>query len=255
VAHALGALLLLLCLASVADGQQATPAAGQVADAGDASGQPRPRFGLAVRGVQFTLGGRGELFAALSNALTLTAADLSTRSAGLDVSWLATPRLEIVGSVDHGAAQASSQSRLPRPGGGTPVLQTTTLAVDPLGTLALRYYLRPPFRHRDALGWGPGAVPVFVGAGAGVLRYTLTQRGEFLDAVAGRTFRADFASRGTGRTAFLSAGLEVPVVARMAVLLESRYEWGRAPLAAGFTTFERIDLSGLRLSLGLARRF
>jgi hypothetical protein len=83
----------------------------------------------------------------------------------------------------------------------------------------------------------------------------LRQQGEFVDEVNARTFAADFASRGVGRLGYLSAGIEAPVVSRLGVLLEARYQWANAPLAGAFASFQEVDLSGIRLSVGVQRRW
>jgi len=47
----------------------------------------------------------------------------------------------------------------------------------------------------------------------------------------------------------------VALVAKLALLLEARYQWANAPLAGSYRSFDRIDLSGLRLSVGAQRRW
>jgi hypothetical protein len=163
-------------------------------------------------------------------------------------------RWELVAAIEGSSASAGSQSRAPRPGGGLPAQQWTSFELEPVGTLSVRYYLVPPFRWREG-GWVSEPSRVFLGGGLGMLAYELRQQGEFVDEENARTFVADLQSLGLGRIGFLAAGIDVPVFARLGALIEARYQFSDAPLAGGFAAFERIDLSGLRLSIGIQRRW
>lgn len=213
------------------------------------------RFSLTIRSGSFRPRGEGLLFSAWSSALTLEPSDLRAQSIGVDGAWQLSERVELLVAVEGSSATASSQSRSPRPGSTLPVRQTTAFTVEPVGTVALRYYLVPPFRWIEGTGWVAEPSRVFLGGGLGMLAYQVRQQGEFVDDVNGRTFAADFASRGAGRTGYLSAGIEVPVVSRLGVLLEARYQWANAPLAGSLASFQQVDLSGLRLSVGVQRRW
>ena len=213
------------------------------------------RFSLSIRSGSFRPRGQGMLFSAWSSALTLDPSDLSAQSIGVDGSWLLAERVELVLAVEGSSATATSQSRSPRPGSTLPARQTTAFTVEPVGTVAMRYYLVPPFRWTEGTGWVAEPSRVFLGGGLGMLAYQVRQQGEFVDDFNARTFVADFASRGAGRTGYLSAGFEAPVVSRLGVLLEARYQWANAPLAGSLVSFQQVDLSGLRLSVGVQRRW
>jgi len=212
------------------------------------------RYSLTIRSGSFRPRGAGDLFATFSTALTLAPEDLRAQSIGVDGSWLMSERWELVAAIEGSSASAASQTRAPRPGGGLPVQQWTSFALEPVGTVAVRYYLVPPFRWNGE-SWVSEPSRVFVGGGLGMLGYSLRQQGEFLDVENAQTFVADLESRGLGRIGFLTAGIEVPLFARLGGLIEARYQFSDAPLAAGFAAFERVDLSGLRLSIGIQRRW
>jgi hypothetical protein len=212
------------------------------------------RFSLTIRSGSFQPRGAGDLFATFSTALTLAPEDLRAQSIGVDWSWLMTQHWELVAAIEGSSTSAVSQTQAPRPGGGLPVQQSTSFQLEPVGTVAIRYYLVPPFRW-NGKSWVSEPSRFFLGGGLGMLAYTLRQEGEFLDEGHARTFLSDLESRGLGRIAFLTAGIEVPLFARLGGLVEARYQFSDAPLAAGFAAFERIDLSGLRLSIGIQRRW
>ncbi|MFM2141375.1 MAG: hypothetical protein RLZZ25_1640 [Gemmatimonadota bacterium] len=217
---------------------------------------PMPeRFALTIRSGSFTPRAGGEFFATVNSALTLSPGALRAQSIGVDGSWLLTPRWELVIAIEGSTASAQTQTRTPRPGGGAPVQQSNLFAVEPVGTLATRYYLVPSYRWDPGAGWVAEPSRVFLGGGVGVLSYLLNQQGEFLDELKLRTFQADLESRGVGRAAYLAAGIDIALVAKLALLLEARYQWASAPLAGSYRSFERIDLSGLRLSIGAQRRW
>lgn len=188
--------------------------------------------------------------------LTFAANDLAATSVGVEGSMMLHPRLQVSLSFEGSRASAATTSRFPRPGGGgAPMRQVTDLTVEPLGAVSGRFYLVPPFEYDNASGWVGTPSAVFVGAGSGMLAYRFRQSGEFYDAQRSIPFVADLRTEGRGRLAFASAGFEVPLWARLGLLLETRYLWASAPMAGDYVAFDPIDLSGFRFSAGLQRRW
>ena len=213
------------------------------------------RYALTIRSGSFTPRAGGEFFATVNAALTLSPGALRAQSVGVDGSWLLTDRWELVVAIEGSTASAQTEARSPRPGGGAPVVQSNLFAVEPVGTIATRFYLVPPYRWDASAGWVAEPSRVFLGGGVGMLSYLLNQQGEFLDELKLRTFQAELESRGVWRAAFLAAGIDISLISKVALLLEARYQWANAPLAGSYRSFDRIDLSGLRLSIGAQRRW
>ena len=213
------------------------------------------RYALTIRSGSFTPRAGGEFFSTVNSALTLSPGALRAQSIGVDGSWRVTERWELVVAIEGSSAAARTETRTRRPGGGAPIQQSNLFVVEPVGTISTRYYLVPPYRWNDEAGWVAEPSRVFLGGGVGMLAYLFNQQGEFLDELKLRPFEAELESRGVGRAAFLAAGIDISVVSKVALLLEARYQWANAPLAGSFRSFEQIDLSGLRLSIGAQRRW
>lgn len=211
---------------------------------------------VAIRSGRFRPAATGEPFATFTSALTLTGEDLAAWSFGVDAGWLVHPKWEVMSALDASSVAARSEARPAARGAEASVRQSTTLTLRPVAVIGLRYFPRPVVRWVADSGWvGQPAARVFVGGGVGAIGYRLRQVGDFRDQGGAGVFPADFESSGVGRIAFLSAGVETPSFRRFGLLVEARYDLASAPLAAGFASFGRADLSGMRASIGVVRRW
>ena len=107
------------------------------------------------------------------------------------------------------------------------------------------------FRWRRAGAGATDRLRVVLGAGGGVARYRLRQWGEFVDARRSVAYADDFASAGRGGFAYGSAALEVPLRRWIALQGDVRRQVGSAPMTADFAGFDRLDLGGTRLGVGV----
>jgi hypothetical protein len=92
---------------------------------------------------------------------------------------------------------------------------------------------------------------VVVGGGLGQARYDLRQWGNFVDVTRRVEFSDDLQSNGRGTFRYLAAKIEVPVSRRVAMQGDLRHHAGSASMNGDFATFDRLDLGGMRLGLGI----
>ena len=53
----------------------------------------------------------------------------------------------------------------------------------------------------------------------------------------------------------ISAAMDTVTESRLAIAMETRYEWARAHLGRDFSGFDRIDLSGISFTSGVVIRY
>ncbi len=87
------------------------------------------------------------------------------------------------------------------------------------------------------------------------MRYSFHQTGEFVDTQTLDIFTADFRSKGWAPTAHVVAGTDIGLTWRVVANIEARYSWAHATLNQDFSSFQPIDLNGLRMSAGVFFRF
>ena len=87
--------------------------------------------------------------------------------------------------------------------------------------------------------------------------YRFRQEGDFVDYQTNNVFTATGdafdANAWTGMYQAMG-GADFSLSPHVALRLDSRYVWAKAPLSRGFSGFDRIDLSGVQGTLGLTYR-
>ena len=132
-----------------------------------------------------------------------------------------------------------------------PIRQTTRLRQFSL-TGGVRYALTERGRAVSTLSWIPARVVPYVTGGAGVLRYSLMQYGEFIDIVDFSIFPDQLPSDGWSPTAYAGGGVDWVVFKRLALTLDGRYQWASPKLDESvWTGFEPLNLGGARFSTGI----
>ncbi|MDF1503286.1 hypothetical protein PYV61_10050, partial [Roseisolibacter sp. H3M3-2] len=162
-------------------------------------------------------------------------------------AWPPTCRWGVVLGAEAGGGSAASTSRA-TPDGGAPVAQRTALDLTGVQWAGVEW---------TALRWRPAAgerLRVTLGAGAGAAAYRLRQWGAFVDAERRVAYEDDFRSRGRGAVAYAQAAVAVPVRRWLAVQGDVRRQAGSAPMTDDFAGFDRLDLGGTRLGVGVTVR-
>jgi hypothetical protein len=208
------------------------------------------RVSLSVHYGTFRPAGRSELYALVDRALAPGAGALRPRLAGGAMHVrVAGPWYVRLGAEAGGSSVASASRALPA--GAAPdaaVRQHTTFDLAAVYSLGAEWQA---LRWRAARPDAPDRARLVVGAGAGLARYRLRQWGDFVDAERRVGFGEDFRSDGRGAVRYASAALEVPVTRGVGVQGTVRRQAGSAPMRADYATFDRLDLGGTRLDVGL----
>ncbi len=218
----------------------------------------QPVFSLTFRGGAFLNRADAQIYRFTTERLTVDRSDFRGATFGAEfAAWLG-DRFEFTAGLDGGSTTLDSEYRdWDEEVNGTriPIRQRTTLDLFPFLTVGGRAYLSPRGEAISRLAWVPTRMNAFVGGGIGGGWYSFNQSGDFVDEDEAIVFSADFTSEGSAFITYVSAGGEYLLSRRTALVGEARYLWGSDDMTGDFARFRDIDLSGLRVTAGLALRF
>ncbi len=196
-----------------------------------------------------------DLFQQTMQDLTLDREDFAGTFVGFEVAIPASDRLDVVVSAGHASASSPSEFRDWVDQDDNPITQVTEFATTPL-EFGARYYLKPRGRQVGRFAWIPTKMAPFVGGGFGAVRYRWQQTGDFVDFETLDIFTSSIVSEGWAAAAHASAGVDVSLNKHLVLSAEGRYRWARGTLdALRFQGFEKLDLAGLRFTVGISARF
>ncbi len=213
-----------------------------------------PTFRLALAAGYAAPRAQSDIYDLLTTEFTLNKSDFASATFNLSAGVHVTPRLEVGLSGSWAGRTADSESRDFIGEDNLPVLQSTTLDRTTIMATA-RLSLLEPGRAIGRYAWIPNRVVPYIGGGAGAVRYSLRQKGEFVDKETLDIFADTFESSGWSLGALGLAGTDISLSPRFGLTLEGRYLLSRATMNGDFSTFNKIDLSGYDASLGLFVRF
>jgi hypothetical protein len=214
----------------------------------------QPQGQLTLRAGPMVPRARSDIFDFLTTELTLERGDFLAPAFSAELALLAHPNFDI--GVSLGFATSSSRSEYADFVGddGLPIAQTTWLRTTPV-TASLRVLPLARGRALSDLAWLPARTAPYLGGGGGVTWYRLRQEGEFIRVDTNEIVMDEYASSGRGLTAHALAGVDHWITSRIGANLEGRYTWGSAGLEGSFRTYDRLDLTGFQVGLGLSFRW
>jgi hypothetical protein len=201
---------------------------------------------------QFSLSGGSEAFELFDAALSSGTSALSPRVTGAALRWRARERLYIVASAEMGKRTMNTTSQVQATNASGASAQETTLELNGMQTIGAQWHAWTwKAKGEAATSVRAERLKLFAGAGLGRATYALRQTGTFVDAARRVAFTDDLQSKGSGSIGYLNATAEVPVTRWAAVQLDLRRQFGGAGMNGDFSTFDKLDLSGTRYSLGV----
>jgi opacity protein-like surface antigen len=196
-----------------------------------------------------------DLFAFVTDELTLRKRDFGSFAMGGDLSFSVSSRFDVMLSVDTDAMEKTSEFREWIDDDGNPIEQSTAFSRQSY-MVSAKYYVLPHGRSLGRFAWVPARYVPWVSAGAGRIAYTFSQNGDFIDFEQNnKVFHDSFKSSKWGNSAHVSAGVDWSLTHRFALTTQARYLFGKAELETDYSGFDPIDLSGLGLTAGLTIRF
>jgi hypothetical protein len=199
-------------------------------------------------------GAGGDLHPFFFEQLTLERRDFSGPHFSADLSIRVLPRLDLAFGAGYSRAESSSEFRDWVDEDDLPIVQTTRFERVPL-TASAKAYLLPRGRSVGSLAYIPARFAPYVGAGAGMVWYSLQQQGEFVDFESLDIFPDDLGSTGWAPIVQGMAGMDLSLTPRLGLTTEARYSRASAQPSGAFDQFDSVDLSGLALSVGIHVKF
>ncbi|MDP1892017.1 MAG: hypothetical protein Q8K55_14080 [Gemmatimonadaceae bacterium] len=213
-----------------------------------------PKASVTVRGGFARPSESSDLYSFVRDELTVARGDFAGSSWSVDAAFFVRPQLAVQFGAGLSGRTTPSVYRDWVDTDDREIEQSSSLRRMPLSA-GLRYYLTPPGRSISRLSWVPARVTPYVAAGSGITWYQFKQTGDFLDYQTLDVFGTELISEGWSPSAFGAVGADYALGARVGLVGEARYDWASARLSSDFSGFNRIDLSGFAVTVGLAYRF
>lgn len=213
-----------------------------------------PRGAFSVRGGYMIASANSDIYEFFSEQLTIEKADFNALVFGIDAALAIHPRVDVLFGFEYSRAAVDSEYRDFEEDNGDPITQTTELRTVPL-TGGIKLYLMPRGREISRFAYVPSKARPYLGAGAGLVWYRLTQIGDFVDFADLSIFPGEFRSSAWGTEAHVFGGLDIQLNPKWYLSLEGRYIWADADVSEDFVGFDPIDLNGLRITAGFSYSF
>jgi hypothetical protein len=222
-----------------------------------------PTGGLTIRAGWFIASANSDFFDEARQNFTLDKGDFGGPNIGADVAIRLTPQLDL--TFDGAWIGSSHKSHYRRlvDADNKEIEQTTTLRRVPL-TANIKAYLVPRGRSVGSLAYIPAKVVPWIGVGGGLTWYKLEQSGDFVvnpadclatgNSTSCSVFNDRLESSAWGPAVQGMGGVDVTLTPRIALTGDARYLWSRASMEDSFDGFEKIDLSGVSIALGVTFR-
>jgi hypothetical protein len=214
-------------------------------------GDPVARLNLRA-GYAHAIAG-GDVFQETTDLLTLSKSDFSGPMVGGELAFRLSPRVDLSFVADYAGVTRNSHYRHFVDNNGGEIEQATTFQRVPM-TANVRLYLAPRGRSIGRLAWIPAGVVPWVGAGAGAMWYRFRQEGDFVDFANGNVLALKVESSGVTPAAQGMGGVDITLTPHIALTGDARYTWAKARPGNDFQGYDRIDLSGVSMTLGLTIR-
>jgi hypothetical protein len=195
----------------------------------------------------------GDVFGFVTKQLTLSRGDFTSGTLGGNLAVRLSPVTDIVFDITYASVARRSEFRDWVDQNNLPIEQTTSLLRLPI-TVSVKRYLAPRGRTISRFAWIPAARTTYVGVGAGMMRYTFRQVGDFVDFETLNVLPDAFESAAWTPVLQGLAGIDISLSRFFVLTAEGRYTWAKGPMGRDYVDFNRIDLSGLAMTAGLSVR-
>lgn len=192
-----------------------------------------------------------DLYELVTRELTLEKSDFNGAGIALEFGRTLTPRIDLRTGVDFTSAFARSEFRDFTDMDDLPIEQDTSLRQVDLFA-SFEFALTSRGRMIGQYSYVPSRFVPYVGGGGGFLWYRFQQSGDFVDFMDMAVFRHLYKSDGWTPSGHAFGGVHVRITPNVSVTGEVRQIWADAELNHDdFSNFTPIDLSGLRIGVGI----
>ena len=190
----------------------------------------------------------------ITSELTLEKSDFRAWDLGLDFGFHLHERIDLIFRYDYSQESANSEFRDYVDEQNLPITQSTDFSQSSI-TAGIKYSLKQRGRQLGEYAWIPSRIVPFVECGIGELYYSFKQKGDFVDYETLEIFPATLESSGWTEVGYLGGGADIYLLRNAYLTLDLRYSWASKGLGRDFSGFDKIDLSGLRVTTGIRWHF
>jgi len=198
-----------------------------------------------------------DLFDEVTSTFTLDKGDFRAPVVGGGISFFLSERTDLAFEIFYSKASSWAEYVDYVGGDDLPIEHETSFTQVPL-TGSVRYYLKDRGRQVGSLSWIPTTWTPYIGAGGGLMYYEFQQAGEFInfEIEDWPIYRDTISSSGWAWVGHAFGGVQWSLSPQVVISAEGRYSLAEKDLDRGaFGSFDPIDLSGLRGSVGFGIRF
>lgn len=237
-----GAVLLAACV---------MPARAQ--DAGNGYLFGVPDGGLVIRFGYAIASANSDFYRQTTSLFNVDKSDFNGPTVGGEFDIRVAPRFDVALDVAWAGVTRQSHYRNLIDNNDQEIEQSTSVYRVPV-TVNVKAYLASRGRSVGRLAYIPSKVVPWVGAGVGASWYKVRQAGDFV-ANTGAVYSDEITDSGWGPAFQGMGGVDVTLTPRIALMGDARYLWSRASMgSASFAGFDKIDLSGVSVALGVTFR-
>jgi hypothetical protein len=212
-----------------------------------------PTGGLGIRAGWFVASASSQFYRDAIRDLNVDKSDFSAPTLGADFALRLSPRIDVTFDGSFTSLTRSSHYRNFVDNNNQEIEQSTSLKRVPL-TVNLKAYLSDRGRSVGRLAYIPSKVVPWIGLGAGAAWYNLQQSGDFINPTTSAVFNDHLETSGWGPAAQGMGGVDVTLTPRIALTGDARYLWSRAEMTDSYQGYDKIDLSGVSIALGVTFR-
>jgi hypothetical protein len=194
--------------------------------------------------------------------LTLEKSDFNSPTVGVELGLRLAPQIDFTLDAAWAGTNAHSHYRDFVDNNDQEIEQTTAVRRIPI-TANVKAYLTPRGRSVGSLAYIPSKVVPWIGVGAGATWYRAEQSGSFINVplcnqlqtgAACAVYPDKITDDGWGPALQGMGGVDVTLTPRIALTGDARYLWSKASMGESYGGYDKIDLSGVSVALGLTFR-
>lgn len=212
-----------------------------------------PDATLTIRGGYAIASANSDFYKLARQDFTLDKSDFNSPTVGAELGLRLAPQLDFTLDAAWMGVSRNSHYRDFVDNNNQEIEQSTSVRRVPV-TVNVKAYLTPRGRSVGSLAYIPARVVPWVGVGAGATWYKAEQSGDFINMGTGAVYTDKVTDSGWGPAFQGMGGVDVTLTPRIALTGDARYLWSKASMGESYGGYDKIDLSGVSVALGLTFR-
>jgi hypothetical protein len=212
-----------------------------------------PDGGLTIRFGYAAASANSDFYRQTTSLFNLDKSDFSGPTVGAELDVRIAPQFDVGLDLSWAGVTRQSHYRNFVDNNDQEIEQSTSVHRVPV-MVNVKAYLAPRGRSVGRLAYIPSKVVPWVGAGVGADWWKVEQSGDFINTATGVVYNDKVTDSGWGPAVQGIGGVDITLTPRIALTGDARYVWSKASMGSDFGGFDKIDLSGVSVALGVTFR-